>query len=36
MRDKINFVGPWVWIKEKREEKGREKAKCEMHGRKVD
>jgi len=29
-------VGPWVWIKEESEEKGKEKTKCELHGRHID
>jgi hypothetical protein len=30
------FVGPWVWIKEESEEKGKEKMKCELRGRHID
>jgi hypothetical protein len=30
------FVGPWIWIKEESEGKGREKMKCELRRRRMD
>jgi hypothetical protein len=32
----LPYVGPWLWIKKDRKEKGKENTKCELHGMYID